>query len=130
MSKSEIRSTKFETRASGTPYPRVAGRGISVAAFSSDFVLRISDFPHSGLRWNSPGGKVPYPRRGRFHVGAAPAPFPPGLPMPNLHTPLYQWHAHHKARVVPFAEWDMPVQYAGIVPEHKAIRTAAVGFVV
>lgn len=45
--------------------------------------------------------------------------------MPNLRTPLYDWHAAHGARVVPFAGWDMPVQYAGIGPEHRAVRTAA-----
>lgn len=45
--------------------------------------------------------------------------------MPNLRTPLYQWHADHKARMVPFGGWEMPVQYAGIAPEHKAVRGAA-----
>ena len=40
-------------------------------------------------------------------------------------TPLYDRHVALKARVVPFAGWDMPVQYAGIVAEHKAVRTAA-----
>lgn len=45
--------------------------------------------------------------------------------MSNLRTPLYQWHVDHKARMVPFGGWDMPVQYAGIAAEHKAVRTAA-----
>ena len=45
--------------------------------------------------------------------------------MANLRTPLYQWHVDHKARMVPFGGWEMPVQYAGIAPEHKAVRTAA-----
>ncbi|MCI0702470.1 MAG: glycine cleavage system aminomethyltransferase GcvT [Planctomycetia bacterium] len=44
--------------------------------------------------------------------------------MANLRTPLYQWH-YHKARMVPFGGWDMPVQYTGIAPEHKAVRSAA-----
>lgn len=44
--------------------------------------------------------------------------------MPNLRTPLYDWHVAHKGRMVPFAGWDMPVQYAGIIPEHTAVRTA------
>jgi len=43
----------------------------------------------------------------------------------NRRTPLYQWHVEHKARMVSFAGWDMPVQYAGIGPEHKAVRSAA-----
>lgn len=45
--------------------------------------------------------------------------------MSNLRTPLYQWHVDHKARMVPFGGWDMPVQYAGIAVEHKAVRTGA-----
>jgi aminomethyltransferase len=45
--------------------------------------------------------------------------------MSNRRTALYQWHADHKARIVPFAGWDMPVQYAGVIDEHKAVRTAA-----
>jgi aminomethyltransferase len=45
--------------------------------------------------------------------------------MSNLRTPLYDWHAAHKARVVPFAGWDMPVQYTGVIDEHRAVRTAA-----
>jgi aminomethyltransferase len=45
--------------------------------------------------------------------------------MPNLRTPLYQWHIDHQARMVPFAGWDMPVQYDGVVAEHKAVRTSA-----
>src|SRR5688572_994325 len=43
----------------------------------------------------------------------------------NLRTPLFQWHVDHKARMVPFGGWEMPVQYAGIAPEHKAVRSAA-----
>jgi aminomethyltransferase len=43
----------------------------------------------------------------------------------NLRTPLYQWHVDHKARMVPFGGWEMPVQYAGIAPEHRAVRSAA-----
>ncbi|HEV3440208.1 MAG TPA: glycine cleavage system aminomethyltransferase GcvT [Gemmata sp.] len=45
--------------------------------------------------------------------------------MSNFHTPLYQWHVDHKARIVPFGGWEMPVQYTGIAAEHKAVRTAA-----
>lgn len=45
--------------------------------------------------------------------------------MSELRTPLFQWHVDHKARTVPFGGWEMPVQYSGIVAEHKAVRTAA-----
>ena len=44
--------------------------------------------------------------------------------MSNLRTPLYQWHSDHKARLVPFGGWEMPVQYTGIVDEHRTVRTA------
>jgi aminomethyltransferase len=44
--------------------------------------------------------------------------------MSNLRTPLHRWHVEHKARMVPFGGWEMPVQYAGIAVEHKAVRSA------
>jgi len=42
-----------------------------------------------------------------------------------LTTPLHAWHKNNGARMVPFAGWDMPVQYAGILEEHKQTRTSA-----
>jgi aminomethyltransferase len=43
----------------------------------------------------------------------------------GLRTPLHDWHVANRARVVDFAGWDMPVQYAGIVEEHQAVRMGA-----
>ncbi|HUO86393.1 MAG TPA: glycine cleavage system aminomethyltransferase GcvT [Thermoanaerobaculia bacterium] len=40
-------------------------------------------------------------------------------------TPLHDLHVAAGARMVPFAGWEMPVQYAGVVDEHRAVRTAA-----
>ncbi len=41
-------------------------------------------------------------------------------------TPLYDWHAAHGARLVPFGGWSMPVQYpTGILAEHRAVRAGA-----
>ena len=40
-------------------------------------------------------------------------------------TPLFERHQAAGARLVPFAGWEMPVQYEGIGPEHKAVRRAA-----
>ena len=37
-------------------------------------------------------------------------------------TPLYERHVAAGARLVPFAGWEMPVQYEGIRPEHVAVR--------
>src|SRR5439155_592501 len=45
--------------------------------------------------------------------------------MPNLRTPLYDLHVAHKAKMVEFGGWDMPVQFTGIIDEHTAVRTAA-----
>jgi len=40
-------------------------------------------------------------------------------------TPLYERHLEAGARMVPFAGWEMPVQYEGVIPEHVAVRTDA-----
>lgn len=40
-------------------------------------------------------------------------------------TPLDQWHRDAGARMVPFAGYEMPIQYSSIVAEHQACRTAA-----
>jgi aminomethyltransferase len=42
-----------------------------------------------------------------------------------LRTPLHGRHAALGARLVPFAGWEMPVQYAGVIEEHRAVRTDA-----
>ena len=41
-------------------------------------------------------------------------------------TPLYPVHVKAGARMVPFGGWEMPVQYTGIIEEHRATR-AGVG---
>jgi len=41
-------------------------------------------------------------------------------------TPLHAAHVKAGARMVPFGGWEMPVQYTGIIEEHRATR-AAVG---
>ncbi|GEP44660.1 glycine cleavage system aminomethyltransferase GcvT [Brevifollis gellanilyticus] len=43
---------------------------------------------------------------------------------PLLRTPLFENHVALGAKMVPFAGWEMPVQYSGIVPEHQAVRKA------
>jgi aminomethyltransferase len=40
-------------------------------------------------------------------------------------TPLYDRHVAASARMVPYAGWEMPVQYQGIRDEHVGVRTAA-----
>ena len=43
-------------------------------------------------------------------------------------TPLFERHVAAGARMVPFAGWEMPVQYAGVIPEHLAVRSDAGAF--
>jgi aminomethyltransferase len=38
-------------------------------------------------------------------------------------TPLFERHIALGARMVPFAGWEMPVQYDGVIPEHRAVRS-------
>jgi aminomethyltransferase len=47
------------------------------------------------------------------------------MPETLQHTPLHDRHVELGARMVPFAGWEMPVQYAGVIPEHRAVRTEA-----
>jgi aminomethyltransferase len=41
------------------------------------------------------------------------------------YTPLHDRHVELGARMVPFAGWEMPVQYEGVIAEHRAVRTDA-----
>ena len=38
-------------------------------------------------------------------------------------TPLHDAHVALGARMVPFAGWEMPVSYTGVIAEHRAVRT-------
>ena len=42
---------------------------------------------------------------------------------PLLRTALYENHTAAGARMVPFAGWEMPVQYQGVIAEAKAVRS-------
>ncbi len=39
-------------------------------------------------------------------------------------TALNATHRAHKAKMVDFGGWDMPVEYSGLIAEHMAVRTA------
>jgi glycine cleavage system T protein len=45
--------------------------------------------------------------------------------VPLKRTPLYEWHKAHTRKVIPFAGWEMPVWYTGVIDEHNAVRRAA-----
>jgi glycine cleavage system T protein (aminomethyltransferase) len=50
----------------------------------------------------------------------------PATETPLAHTPLHALHVARGARMVPFAGYEMPVQYAdGIIAEHTHTRSAA-----
>src|ERR1700756_4483152 len=40
-------------------------------------------------------------------------------------TPVHDRHVELGARMVPFAGWEMPVQYEGVIQEDRAVRTDA-----
>ncbi len=44
---------------------------------------------------------------------------------PLKRTVLYEWHKAHTRHIVPFAGWEMPVWYTGVLDEHNAVRRAA-----
>jgi aminomethyltransferase len=61
------------------------------------------------------------PSRQDDHRGSSPV-----RPKPLKRTPLYDVHAALGAKIVPFAGFEMPVQYpTGITAEHKAVREKA-----
>ncbi len=45
--------------------------------------------------------------------------------MTALSTPLTEWHKEQGAKMAPFAGWDMPIQYTGIIQEHEQTRKSA-----
>ncbi len=40
-------------------------------------------------------------------------------------TPLYEAHVKAGAKMIEFGGWEMPVQYTGVIDEHRATRSAA-----
>ncbi|MCX7679531.1 MAG: glycine cleavage system aminomethyltransferase GcvT [Spirochaetes bacterium] len=40
-------------------------------------------------------------------------------------TPLFDVHLSHKARMIDFVGWELPVMYSSIIEEHAAVRNAA-----
>ena len=50
----------------------------------------------------------------------------PSAPAAIRRTPLHAAHLRLGGRVAPFGGWEMPIHYtAGILAEHRAVRTAA-----
>jgi aminomethyltransferase len=49
-------------------------------------------------------------------ISAAPA------PVVLRRTPLLAFHGRHGGHLIPFAGWEMPLYYSGILAEHQAVR--------
>jgi glycine cleavage system T protein (aminomethyltransferase) len=47
---------------------------------------------------------------------------PPATNVAPKRTPLYELHRELGAKLIDFGGWEMPVQYTGILEEHKAVR--------
>ena len=47
------------------------------------------------------------------------------MPDPISESPLASCHLALGARMIPFAGWNLPVEYSGLIAEHKATRQAA-----
>jgi aminomethyltransferase len=47
---------------------------------------------------------------------------PAGETASSKRTPLYELHRELGAKLIDFGGWEMPVQYEGILEEHKAVR--------
>ena len=37
-------------------------------------------------------------------------------------TPLYSMHQDLGGKLVPFAGWNMPIQFKGVIQEHQCVR--------
>jgi glycine hydroxymethyltransferase len=74
-------------------------------------------------------GQHALPRSAIEAIGEAKPDFDWAEPEGGLHrTPLYDWHRAHSKHIVPFAGWEMPVWYTGVLDEHRAVRRAAALF--
>jgi len=47
------------------------------------------------------------------------------LDLPLRRTPLFSRHGELGGKLVGFAGWELPVQYAGVISEHQAVRSGA-----
>ena len=64
--------------------------------------------------------------KGRCPLGAKVSAMADGAPLQR--TPLYEEHLRAGARLVDFHGWELPLQYAGILAEHAAVRGACGAF--
>ncbi len=84
----------------------------------------------------APQGATAGPNRKPYYIGCQEDHEDAAPPLPEFRwqepegtalkrTSLYETHRKLGAKMVPFAGWEMPVQYTGVMEEHLATRTAA-----
>src|SRR5439155_22064431 len=86
--------------------------------------------------WRSKGSSTPHPTRSTSHAASrgptrsasrgVPPPRPPDVAL--RHSPLDAEHRALGARMAEFGGWEMPLQYGGVLEEHRACRERAVVF--
>ena len=102
--------------------------------------LSSHDHEFDDVRWiglREAEALMSFPHRARHHARALPwraggrHAGPRSAPARTRHEPiapprtaLFQTHRALGARLIDFAGWEMPVQYAGIIEEHRAVRSA------
>src|SRR5438105_6829278 len=106
--------------------------GKTMAAGSMSFPVYRTASGHKGARvvrdppgWEDSSGPAQCTARARRPcAGSAPklGSRPRLETLVALRTPLYDAHLAASARMVEFAGFDMPVQYAGVLEEHAAVR--------
>src|SRR4051812_22312140 len=86
----------------------------------------MTQAPESSLQAAETQADEPIAPEASTAVPAPPQAAAQDAPVPLKRTPLHSLHVSRAARMVPFAGYDMPVQYAdGIIGEHTHTRTQA-----
>ena len=127
--------------AGATPASPEARRALRTEAGLPDYSLYPGYGPDSGrptgLDLYRAGHQDRFELRIPYFVGCSnldPVRTDPKLPefqwedpgdVPLQRTPLYEWHKAHTRKVIPFAGWEMPVWYSGVIDEHNAVRRTA-----
>lgn len=98
----------------GAGAPRPTASQLLASCAPGRFELRKTYF----VGQRSLAGPRVHPNRPEFR-------WAPPAEAPLRRTPLYDWHRAHTRHIVPFAGWEMPVWYTGVLDEHNAVRRNA-----
>src|SRR4029077_21104711 len=105
---------------------RFAHIGRDISPVRPAMVEATSSSDHTNVRASSQDAKTP-PASSRSEIRESTSGEASATPArPLKRTPLYDVHVALGAKIVPFAGFEMPVQYpTGITAEHKAVREKA-----